>query len=61
MVGDREKALAAGCDEYISKPIEIKRLKSMVARFLVDPEADCVGKQSVKEPEEKKADRGQHK
>jgi CheY-like chemotaxis protein len=36
MVGDREKALAAGCDEYISKPIDIKRLKSMVARFLED-------------------------
>ena len=47
MVGDREKALAAGCDEYISKPIDIKRLKSMVARFLEEPEASFDGKQSV--------------
>jgi CheY-like chemotaxis protein len=34
MVGDREKALAAGCDEYFPKPIDIKALKAMVARFL---------------------------
>jgi two-component system cell cycle response regulator DivK len=34
MVGDREKALSAGCDEYFSKPIDIQGLKTMVARFL---------------------------
>jgi two-component system cell cycle response regulator DivK len=34
MVGDREKALSAGCDEYFPKPIDIKGLKAMVARFL---------------------------
>ena len=40
MVGDREKALAAGCDEYLPKPIEIPILKSMVARFLQSPDPD---------------------
>jgi two-component system, cell cycle response regulator DivK len=34
MVGDREKALAAGCDEYLSKPIDVRSLKGMVLRFL---------------------------
>jgi CheY-like chemotaxis protein len=34
MVGDREKALSAGCDEYLPKPIDIQGLKAMVARFL---------------------------
>ena len=40
MVGDRKKALAAGCDEYFPKPIDIQGLKAMVARFLIAPEGD---------------------
>ncbi|HVE44186.1 MAG TPA: response regulator [Gammaproteobacteria bacterium] len=34
MKGDREKALAAGCDEYVSKPIDIKTFPDMVAKYL---------------------------
>jgi two-component system cell cycle response regulator DivK len=34
MKGDREKTLAAGCDGYISKPIDIDTLAGQIARFL---------------------------
>jgi two-component system cell cycle response regulator DivK len=34
MKGDEEKALAAGCDGYMSKPIDIDALPRMVARLL---------------------------
>jgi len=34
MVGDREKALEAGCDDYISKPIHLPELSSKLAHFL---------------------------
>lgn len=34
MKGDREKALAAGCDGYISKPIDTKTLPSVIANYL---------------------------
>jgi two-component system cell cycle response regulator DivK len=34
MKGDREKTLAAGCDGYISKPIDIDSLPDQIAKFL---------------------------
>lgn len=34
MVGDRERALKAGCDDYISKPIDLRELASKLASFL---------------------------
>lgn len=34
MVGDREKALAAGCDGYIEKPIDPDTFVAEVRRFL---------------------------
>ena len=34
MQGDREKALEAGCDGYIPKPIDVDELPLQIARFL---------------------------
>ncbi len=38
MAEDRQKALAAGCDEYDTKPVEFKRLLRKIAAF-VEPAA----------------------
>ena len=37
MTGDREKALAAGCDEYDTKPIQFKRLLGKISSLLEKP------------------------
>jgi CheY-like chemotaxis protein len=39
MKGDEQKALAAGCDGYISKPIDTRKLPQQVAAYLL-PHAD---------------------
>ena len=43
MSGDREKAIDAGCDEYDTKPIDLRRLLSKMIRFVEDPEAAGTG------------------
>jgi CheY-like chemotaxis protein len=35
MPGDRDKALATGCDGYIAKPIDTKEFPAAVQRYLV--------------------------
>ena len=34
MKGDKERALEAGCDGYLTKPIDIKELLKMVTEYL---------------------------
>jgi CheY-like chemotaxis protein len=41
MKGDEQKALAAGCDGYITKPIDTRALPDLVARYLSSKAADA--------------------
>jgi len=37
MRGDRERTLAAGCDGYIQKPVDVDHLPRQIVRFLQQP------------------------
>jgi two-component system cell cycle response regulator DivK len=39
MKGDRERALAAGCDGYVSKPIDTKTLPTVIANYLSEKQS----------------------
>jgi CheY-like chemotaxis protein len=40
MVGDRDKALEAGCDDYDTKPVEFKRLLGKIEALLAGERAE---------------------
>jgi CheY-like chemotaxis protein len=49
MQGDREKALEAGMDDYVSKPVKPEELDVVLERWVPQPEKD---EESVTEEEQ---------
>jgi two-component system cell cycle response regulator DivK len=43
MRGDREKALAAGCEGYISKPINVRQLPELITSYLAGKRENILG------------------
>lgn len=43
MMGDKEKALDAGCDAYLSKPIRARDLPGLIAKMLLQRQEEAKG------------------
>jgi CheY-like chemotaxis protein len=52
MVGDRERYLAAGFDDYLAKPLHLEQLQEVIARWTHRPQgsAESPGAQPVMDP-----------
>jgi CheY-like chemotaxis protein len=44
LTGDREKAIAAGASDYVTKPVDIDRLLSVIRAWLTNDEPDRSGR-----------------
>jgi len=42
MTGDKEKCLEAGCDGYLSKPLSVKKLHKVLAKYLTAENTECI-------------------
>jgi two-component system cell cycle response regulator DivK len=40
LIGDKERCLEAGCDDYLPKPLDIRRLRELIRQYLGNGTAD---------------------
>jgi CheY-like chemotaxis protein len=53
MEGDKEKSILAGCDDYITKPVQPRNLLEKIAQFLSDEPSETTHESNQDELKEK--------
>jgi two-component system, cell cycle response regulator DivK len=43
LVGDKERCIEAGCDDYLPKPLDIRKLREMLRYYLVNGRGNSSG------------------